>query len=121
MATGHDAVDLPVVVVQLNEGSYRGPSISSSVPRVIAIEERKHYILELGPATLWQLPLVPANASIVHKTQSFPRQRTVIVGMRFRAARSWYVPLSRVKDPAHDVLVQPITWSDIGNHKRELT
>lgn len=40
-----DFVHLPVVILQLDEGCYRGPSFSKSARRVIAIEARKSYIL----------------------------------------------------------------------------
>jgi len=61
---------MPVINSQLDEGCYRGPSISSSAPRVIAIEARKLYIMAPVSATIYKLPLVPAHASTVHKTQS---------------------------------------------------
>ena len=37
-------VDMPVVILQLDEECSRGPSISTSAPRVIAVEARKFYI-----------------------------------------------------------------------------
>jgi len=76
-------VDMPIVFLQLDEGCYRGPSISTSAPRVIGVEEIKFYIMAPVSATIWQLPLVPAHASTVHKTQSLTIPLIVFDGARF--------------------------------------
>lgn len=52
MAERPDVVDLPVIILQLDEGSYRGPSISRTAPRVIAVEARKFFMVKPFSATL---------------------------------------------------------------------
>lgn len=120
MAVDSDAVDLPVIILQLDEGSYRGPSISRTAPRVIAVEARKYFIVKPFSATLWQLPLVPAHASTVHKVQSLTLPKILVDATRFRAACSVYVSMSRVRELRHMALVKPLTWSDIDKHKLEI-
>lgn len=88
MADRSDVLDLPVVILQLDKGCYRGPSISQRAPRVIAIEDRTSYIVKPFSAVLWQLPLVPAHASTVHRVQSLTRPVIVMDAIRFRAACS---------------------------------
>ena len=113
-------VDMPVVILQLDEGCYRGPSISSSAPPVIAVEARKFYIMAPVSATIWQLPLVPAHASTVHKTQSLTIPQILVDGTRFRAAPSWYVSFSRVKELCHLAVSHPLTWRDPEKHREEI-
>lgn len=120
MAENPDLVDLPVVILQLDEGSYRGPSISQRAPWVIAIEARKLFIVKPFSEVLWQLPLVPAHASTVHKVQSLTLPVIVVDAIRFRAACSVYVALSRVQELGHLALARPLTWNDIEKHKREI-
>lgn len=87
---------------------------------MIAIEARKFYIVKPYSAVLWQLPLVPAHASTVHKVQSLTLPGIVMDAIRFRAACSVYVALSRVQELRHLALVRPLTWNDIEKHKREI-
>lgn len=116
-----DVVDLPVVIMQLDEGCYRGPSISKSARRVIAIEARKSYILNFFSAVLWQRPLVPADASSVHKVQSLTLQLLLGDAIHFQAACSIYVSFSRVKELGHLALLRPLTWDDIEKHWQKIT
>ena len=114
------AVDMPIVILQLDEGCCRAPSISTSAPQVIAVEARKYYIMAPVSATTQQLSLVPSHASTVHKAQSLTIPLFVVDGARFRAAPSWYVSLSRVQELSHLALAHPLTWRDIEKHREEI-
>jgi len=106
-------VDMPVILLQLDEGCYRGPSVSSSARRVIAVEAREFYTMAPVLATIWKLPLVPAHDSIVHKMQLLTIPRILVDGKRFLAAPSWYVSFSQVKEQSHLALAHPLTWRDL--------
>lgn len=120
MAECSDVVDLPIVSLQLDEESDRGPSMSRTASRVIAVEPRKFFIVKPFSATLWHLPLVPAHASTVHKVQSLTLPKVLVDVSRFQAACFVYVSLSRVKEIRNMALVMPLTWSDIDKYKREI-
>lgn len=107
--------DLPVVLVQLDSSGYREPSLSKVTPGVIAISAVRKGIQIPVPATVYQLPLVQANAVNVHKTQALTIDKIVIDASKFFAPASWYVALSRVRSRDDVTLVHPISLEDFSS------
>ena len=101
--------DMPIVLVQMDSSCYRGPSLSSVTPGVVAISAVRKRIKLPAAAVVYQLPLVQANAFTVHKTQALTMNRFIIDASKFFAPASWYVALSRVRSIEDVSLVHPIS------------
>jgi len=121
MSSPNALVDMPIVLVQLDEHCYRGPSVLADVPRVISISAIRKRIQAPFPATIHQLPLVQANAFTVHKTQALTLKSVAIDGSKFCAPASWYVALSRVRSLEDITLLSPLTRYGIERSKRFTT
>jgi len=104
--------DMPIVLVQMDSSCYRGPSLSSVTPGVVAISAVRKRIKLPAAAVVYQLPSVQANAFTVHKTQALTMNRIIIDASKFLAPASWYVALSRVRSIEDVSLVHPISRSD---------
>jgi len=121
MSSPNTLVDITIVLVQLDELCYRGPSVLADVPRAIAISAIRKRIQAPFPATIHQLPLVQANAFSVHETQALTLKSVAIDRSIFCAPVSWYVALSRVRSLENITLLLPVTRSGIERSKRFTT
>jgi len=104
--------DMPIVLVQMDSCCYRGPPLSSVTPGVVAISAVRRRIKLPAAAVVYQLPLVPANAFTVHKSQALTMNRIITDASKIFAPTLWSVALSRVRSIEDVSLVHPISSSE---------
>ena len=91
---------LPILLVQIDEGSYKGISFDSNLPRVIAISP-KTYTFKYNNVkySRTQLPIILSKYNTIHKCQSLSEENIVWVLDKFWTWSLAYVAISRVRTP----------------------